>query len=47
MVAAIPGAAHLHQPSAGHMLLEEHPLVSDAIDRVLEMQNVDTRSAAS
>jgi pimeloyl-ACP methyl ester carboxylesterase len=48
MVAAIPGAAHLHQPSAGHMLLEEHPrCVSDAIDRVLEMQNVDTRSAAS
>lgn len=48
MVAAIPGAAHLHQPAAGHMMLQEHPrCVSDAIDRVLEMQNDDTRSAAS
>lgn len=48
MVEAIPGAAHLHQPTAGHMLLEEHPnCVSNAIDRVLEMQNVDTRTAAS
>jgi pimeloyl-ACP methyl ester carboxylesterase len=48
MVAAIPGAAHLHQPTAGHMLLEEHPrCVSEAIDRVLEMQNDDTHSAAS
>lgn len=47
MVAAIPGAAHLHRPTAGHMLLEEHPqCVSNAVDRVLEMQNDDTRSVA-
>ena len=47
MVAAIPGAAHLHQPDAGHMLLQEHPkCVSAAIDRILEMQADYTLSAA-
>lgn len=48
MVAAIPGAAHLHRPAAGHMLLEEHPqCVNDAIDRILEMQTDSTLGAAS
>lgn len=48
MVAAIPGAAHLHQPDAGHMLLQEHPkCVNAAIDHILEMQTDSTLSAAS
>ena len=48
MVAAIPGAAHLHRPDAGHMLLQEHPqCVNGAIDRILEMQTDSTLGAAS
>jgi pimeloyl-ACP methyl ester carboxylesterase len=36
LAAAIPGATHLHLPSAGHMLLEEAPhLVSTAINRAM------------
>lgn len=36
LAAAIPGAAHVHRPTAGHMLLEEDAqCVSDAIDRVM------------
>lgn len=48
MAAAIPGATHLHQPDAGHMLLEERPrCVSDAIDRVLGMRTLAAQGAAS
>ncbi|BBZ52657.1 alpha/beta hydrolase [Mycobacterium heidelbergense] len=36
LAAAIPGATHLHQPNAGHMLVEERPqCVSEAIDSVM------------
>jgi pimeloyl-ACP methyl ester carboxylesterase len=36
MAAAIPGATHLHRPSAGHMLLQdESEVVTDAIDSVI------------
>jgi pimeloyl-ACP methyl ester carboxylesterase len=45
LAAAIPGATHLHRPTAGHMLLEEDAqCVSDAIDSVVPMQ---CRPAAS
>jgi len=48
LVAAIPGATHVHRPTAGHMLLDEHPqCVSDAIDRVLGLQNASAHRAAS
>ncbi|OBJ27043.1 alpha/beta hydrolase [Mycobacterium colombiense] len=48
MAAAIPGATHLHQPDAGHMLLEERPrCVSDAIDSVLGMRTLAAQGAAS
>ncbi|MGV0039491.1 alpha/beta fold hydrolase [Mycobacterium colombiense] len=48
MAAAIPGATHLHQPDAGHMLLEERPrCVSDAIDRVVGMRTLAAQGAAS
>jgi pimeloyl-ACP methyl ester carboxylesterase len=39
LAAAIPGATHLHRPTAGHMLLEEDAqCVSTAIDRVMGMR---------
>jgi pimeloyl-ACP methyl ester carboxylesterase len=48
LVAAIPGAMHLHRPTAGHMLLEEDAeCVSDAIDRVMSMRRRPARGAAS
>jgi pimeloyl-ACP methyl ester carboxylesterase len=48
MAAAIPGATHVHQATAGHMLLEERPrCVSDAIDSVLGMRTVAAQGAAS
>jgi pimeloyl-ACP methyl ester carboxylesterase len=48
MAAAIPGATHLHQPDAGHMLLEERPqCVSDAIDSVLGMRTLSGQGAVS
>jgi pimeloyl-ACP methyl ester carboxylesterase len=40
MAAAIPGAVHLHRPTAGHMLLqEETQLVNDAIDSVMGLHD--------
>ena len=48
IAAAIPGATHLHQPDAGHMLLEEQPrCVSDAIDSVLSMRTSSAQGAVS
>ena len=48
IAAAIPGATHLHRPTAGHMLLEEDAqCVSDAIDRVMSAQRRSARGAAS
>lgn len=48
MAAAIPGATHVHQPTAGHMLLEERPrCVSDAIDSVLGMRAFAAQGAAN
>lgn len=48
MAAAIPGATHVHQPTAGHMLLEERPrCVSDAIDSVLGTRAAAAQGAAS
>jgi pimeloyl-ACP methyl ester carboxylesterase len=48
LAAAIPGATHLHRPTAGHMLLEEDAeCVSNAIDRVMSMQRRPARGAAS
>jgi pimeloyl-ACP methyl ester carboxylesterase len=45
MVAAIPGATHLHRPTAGHMLLEaDSHCVSDAIDRVMGTGRVSAAS---
>jgi pimeloyl-ACP methyl ester carboxylesterase len=42
LVAAIPGATHLHRPTAGHMLLEaDSQCVSNAIDGVM---GIDRRS---
>ncbi|MEU6580359.1 alpha/beta hydrolase [Nocardia sp. NPDC046763] len=39
LVAAIPGATHLHRPAAGHMLLRDEPhCVSAAIDRAMGMR---------
>jgi pimeloyl-ACP methyl ester carboxylesterase len=44
LVAAIPGATHLHRPTAGHMLLRDEPhCVSAAINRAMGMR----RRAAS
>lgn len=45
IVAAIPGATHVHRPAGGHMLLEEQ-CVSDAIDRVLGAPTVAAAGAA-
>jgi pimeloyl-ACP methyl ester carboxylesterase len=39
LVAAIPGATHLHRPNAGHMLLQDAPqCVSAAIEHAMGMQ---------
>lgn len=39
LAAAIPGATHLHRPTAGHMLFEEDAeCVSNAIDSVMPVQ---------
>ncbi|WP_156686919.1 alpha/beta fold hydrolase [Mycobacterium sp. Marseille-P9652] len=46
LAAAIPGATHLHRPTAGHMLLEEDAgCVSDAIDRVMAARHVATAAS--
>jgi pimeloyl-ACP methyl ester carboxylesterase len=46
LVAAIPGATHLHRPTAGHMLLQEAPhCVSTAINRAMGMRRRPTRAA--
>jgi pimeloyl-ACP methyl ester carboxylesterase len=38
MAAAIPGAIHLHHPTAGHLLLQDAAeCVSDAISRAMGM----------
>jgi pimeloyl-ACP methyl ester carboxylesterase len=45
LLAAIPGASHVHRPTAGHMLLQEAPrCISTAIDSAMGMQRRD-RSA--
>ncbi|MDO3638305.1 alpha/beta fold hydrolase [Mycolicibacterium arseniciresistens] len=39
MAAAIPGAVHLHHPTAGHLLLQEAAeCVSDVVGRAMEMR---------
>jgi pimeloyl-ACP methyl ester carboxylesterase len=46
MAAAIPGAIHLHHPTAGHMLLQEAAeCVSDAIGRAMGMRRGSRRPA--
>jgi pimeloyl-ACP methyl ester carboxylesterase len=46
LAAAIPGATHLHRPSAGHTLLEEDShCVSNAIDCVMGMHRGSARGA--
>jgi pimeloyl-ACP methyl ester carboxylesterase len=41
LVAGIPGATHVHQLAAGHMLLDEAPhVVSAAISRAIEMCSI-------
>ncbi len=46
LAAAIPGAVHLHHPTAGHMLLQEAAeCVSDAIGRAMGMRRGSRRSA--
>jgi pimeloyl-ACP methyl ester carboxylesterase len=46
MVAAIPGATHLHRPTAGHMLLEaDSHCVSNAIDSVMGIDRRSTHTA--
>jgi pimeloyl-ACP methyl ester carboxylesterase len=46
LAGAIPGAVHLHHPSAGHMLLQEAAeCVSDAISRAMGMRRGSRRSA--
>jgi pimeloyl-ACP methyl ester carboxylesterase len=48
LVAAIPGATHLHRPTAGHMLLEEEShCVSNAIDSVMGMHRRSACTAPS
>jgi pimeloyl-ACP methyl ester carboxylesterase len=48
MAAAIPGAVHLHHPSAGHMLLAEAAeCVSDAIGRAMGMRRGSARAAST
>lgn len=46
LAAAIPGAVHLHHPSAGHMLLQEAAdCVSNAISRAMGMRRGSRRPA--
>ena len=46
MAAAIPGAIHLHHPTAGHMLLQDAAkIVSDAISRALGAPRRPRRAA--
>ena len=46
LVAAIPGATHLHRPAAGHMLLQDAPhCVSTAINRAMGMHRRSARAA--
>jgi pimeloyl-ACP methyl ester carboxylesterase len=46
MAAAIPGAIHLHHPTAGHMLLQDAAeCVSDAIGRAMGMRRGSRRPA--
>jgi pimeloyl-ACP methyl ester carboxylesterase len=46
LAAAIPGAVHLHHPTAGHMLLQEAAeCVSDAICRAMGMRRAYRRPA--
>ncbi|OBI44441.1 alpha/beta fold hydrolase [Mycobacterium sp. E796] len=48
LAAAIPGATHVHRPTAGHMLLEgDAECVSAAIDRVMSMRRRRARGTAS
>jgi pimeloyl-ACP methyl ester carboxylesterase len=48
LVAAIPGATHLHRPTAGHMILqEESHCVSNAIDGVMGRHRRSARTAPS
>jgi pimeloyl-ACP methyl ester carboxylesterase len=48
LVAGIPGATHLHRPTAGHMLLQEDAhCVSSAIDAVMGMRQRYAGMAAS
>jgi pimeloyl-ACP methyl ester carboxylesterase len=46
LAAAIPGATHLHRPTAGHMLLqEESDFVTNAIDSVMGLHRRSARTA--
>jgi pimeloyl-ACP methyl ester carboxylesterase len=46
LAAAIPGATHLHRPTAGHMLLEEDShCVSNAINCLMGMHRQSARTA--
>lgn len=48
LAAAIPGALHLHHPTAGHMLLQEAAeCVTDAISRAMQMRRGTHRSACA
>jgi pimeloyl-ACP methyl ester carboxylesterase len=48
LAAAIPGAVHLHHPTAGHMLLQEAAeCVSDAIGRAMGMRRGSRRPATA
>ena len=48
LAAAIPGAVHLHHPTAGHMLLQEAAAcVSDAIGRAMGMRRGSRRPATA
>jgi pimeloyl-ACP methyl ester carboxylesterase len=48
LVAGIPGATHLHRPTAGHMLLEDEAhCVSNAIDSLMGLYRRSVRTAPS
>jgi pimeloyl-ACP methyl ester carboxylesterase len=48
LVAGIPGATHLHRPTAGHMLLEDEAhCVSNAIDSLMGLYRRSFRTAPS
>jgi pimeloyl-ACP methyl ester carboxylesterase len=48
LAAAIPGAVHLHHPTAGHMLLQEAAdCVSDAIGRAMGMRRGSRRPSTA